>query len=284
MGFWGTKLYQNDYTEDIKDAFVVLIKRKDIEETITIIKNDFYDDDPDYEPLFWYAFSDMLKEYGFLDEDTLKKTLEWINKKGGINLWETKKQKEKWIIELDKLKTKLLDNTIIPKKVKKNVIFNHHPWEIGDYVAYKFNSKIAEKKGLKGKYIVFQKIDNVTFGHSDYVDDEECIYSMVVFFNYIFDEIPSINEIRSKSILSFVDKYVSETELTAPDIVQMYEKNIIIISNKRSYKENDFYVLGNREVVYNCSDHFYGDLFLDIKFEEDIIYFLEIWENNEKKI
>ena len=278
MGFWGTKLYQNDYTLDIRDAFVELIKRKNIDETTAIIYNDFYDDDPNYEPLFWYAISDVRKEYGFLDDITLQKVLEWIDRGGGINLWETKKQKENWIIELSKLKAKLLDNTIPIKKIKKKEIFNHHPWEIGDWVAYKFNSDIAKRKGVYGKFIVFQKIDNCLAGHNDYINDDEYTFSKVIFLNYIFDSIPSIEEINGKSILPFVDKYVSETELTAVDIVKWYEKNIIIINDKREYVKNEFYVLGNKEVFYNYSDNHYGEIFLNTKFEEDIIYFLEIWK------
>lgn len=278
MGFWGTKLYQNDYTLDIKDAFVELIQRKNINETTAIIYNDFYDEDPNYEPLFWYAISDVQKEYGFLDDITLKKALEWIDREGGINLWETKKQKEKWITELSKLKIKLLDNTIPIKKIKKKEKFNHHPWEIGDLVAYKFNSDVAKRKGVYGKFIVFQKIDNCLGGSSDYVDDDEYTFSKVIFFNHIFDNIPNVEDIKDKKLLPFVEKYVSGNMLTAPYIVKWYEKNIIIINNKKEYEKNQFYVLGNKKIFYNCSDNHYGDLFLNHKFEDVIIYFLEIWK------
>lgn len=278
MGFWGTKLYQNDYTLDIKDAFVELIQRKNINETTAIIYNDFYDEDPNYEPLFWYAISDVQKEYGFLDDITLKKALEWIDREGGINLWETKKQKENWITELSKLKIKLLDNTIPIKKIKKKEKFNHHPWEIGDLVAYKFHSTVSKKHNLFGKYIVFQKIENCLICNNIYADDEESTFSKVIFFNKIFDQLPKIDQINTTDILPFVSKYTRDGTITDPEIVSWYKKNIIIINHEKEYNEKYFYVLGNaKNFPSSFLDNHYGDLFLDHKFEDDIIHFLEIW-------
>ena len=111
MGFWSTNLYGNDLTLDVKDSFTEYLKNNEYHEAIKKLKEEYLKDlDEDEESLFWYALAEREKFYGITDDDAIDIALKYIKNNGGIKIFDTKQQKEKWKITLEKLKEKLLSD------------------------------------------------------------------------------------------------------------------------------------------------------------------------------
>ena len=140
MGFWSTNLYGNDFTVDVKDSFMEYLKKNEYHDAIKYVKDEYLEIGSDSEPLFWYALAEREKFYGISDDNAIDEALNWIKKNGGIEVFETKKQKEKWLQTLQKLQKKLMMEDRPLKLSKMPKPFRHNPWEIGDFIAYQFNT------------------------------------------------------------------------------------------------------------------------------------------------
>ena len=180
MGFWSENLYGNDFTLDVKDSFKEYLENNEYHEAIKKLKEEYLKDlDEDEESLFWYALAEREKFYGITDDNAIDIALKYIKNNGGIEIFDTKSQKEKWKITLEKLKEKLLSDNRPLKLPKKPKEFKTNPWEVGDYIAYQFNTEKAKEYNLYGKYIVLKKIaDGVWYDHK--------IYSFIQVYNYIY--------------------------------------------------------------------------------------------------
>lgn len=155
MGAWGTKLYENDTTCDVRDEYIEKIKRgKNSEEATNemIAENQDVFSYPDEEALFWLALADTQWKYGRLLQNVKDMALMWINKIDDIE--EINIQKD----ELDKLHLKLLSPQPPIKKFRKSRLYKCE-WKIGDVFAYKLESEIAKEKGFWGRYFLIQKVD-----------------------------------------------------------------------------------------------------------------------------
>ncbi len=150
MGEWGRRLYDNDITCDVKDEFEKLYREKKSAQEITEIMLNSNRDTLKYDdeaPLFWCALADMQWKYGVLLPEVKEQALEWIGKLSGTSYsFMTKLQEQ-------------LNSPLPPvKKVRKRRLYRC-PWNIGDTFAYKPESDLAKEKGLYGRYLLIQKID-----------------------------------------------------------------------------------------------------------------------------
>lgn len=171
MGAWGTGLYQNDTSLDVKDEFVDKLHRGKSPEEITAEMIEDYAcimDDAEEAPLFWFALADTQWKRGMLLPEVKEKALFWIDKGGDIALWEEEPRlaaKRKKVIEA--LKEELLAPQP-PRKTYKPYNLYHCQWQFGDVYAYLLESDLAKEKGLAGKYLLIQKVDEGTWhpGHT----------------------------------------------------------------------------------------------------------------------
>ncbi len=195
MGFWGSSLYSNDCTCDVRDYYLDLLKsdpeEKDLSERVIEHFREYLGTDE--EPLFWYALADSQWQKGRLDPDVREKALQWLQKNGGLEFWEDSKTKGTgWIKTMEKLRERL--HTPQPKKTRINraqVLTN--PWDIGDVYAYCFHLEQSKDIGLYQKYILMQKI-----GDSKHMG---VVYSHIRVFDRIFDEIPTVEALSNVRIL-----------------------------------------------------------------------------------
>ena len=139
MGTWGTGLYSNDTTSDVKDIYIDLLKRQKDNETAYAETKEMLADvfGTEEEPLFWYALADTQWNIGRLMPEVKEKALMFINNKGGRDIWEGNlKNISKWENNLKNLEEKL--NTPQPpeKTFPKAKDFVSNPWNIGDVYAY----------------------------------------------------------------------------------------------------------------------------------------------------
>lgn len=164
-------MYQNDTSLDVKDEFVNKLHRGKSPEEITAEMIEDYAcimDDADEAPLFWLALADTQWKRGMLLPEVKEKALFWIEKGGDVALWADQPSlaaKRKKVI--DALKAQLLAPQP-PRKTYKPYKLYHCQWQLGDVYAYLLESELAQEKGLAGKYLLIQKVDEGTWhpGHT----------------------------------------------------------------------------------------------------------------------
>ena len=150
MGFWGPGLYSNDTTMDVRDTYKGFLgdqlsseeaHEKTLEQYQELIGSD-------EEPLFWFAFAETHWRVGRLLPEVKDKALNWIERGGGLDLWEENpKGKIGWQGTLLKLKEKL--ESPMPRERKFPKI-DLNPWSMHDVYAYQLHGEHAEKRGLEG--------------------------------------------------------------------------------------------------------------------------------------
>lgn len=207
MGFWGSSLYANDITCDVRDSYITALKSgASNDEAYNQIKQKFIEYiDTDEEPLFWFSLAETQWKLGRLTLEAKIKALNWIEKDGGLDLWKDSKDRgQGWIQTLIKLRNKLKSPMPVEKKVHKEVDFPRNPWNINDIYAYQFNGEKAHQLGLFGKYILIQKI-------ADQISYNDWIFSRIHVFDKIFDDIPSITDIDNLRLLPLIEPFIEET-------------------------------------------------------------------------
>lgn len=162
MGVWGTGLYQNDTSLDVKDEFVDKLHRGKSPEEITAEMIEDYScimDDPDEASFFWFALADTQWKRGMLLPEVKEKAFFWIDKGGDVALWAEHPSlaaKRKKVIDM--LRLELLSPQP-PRKTYKPYKLYKCEWKTGDVYAYLLEGEVAREKGLLGKYFLIQKID-----------------------------------------------------------------------------------------------------------------------------
>ena len=198
MGFWGSTLYANDCTTDVRDDYKNHLKDGlNNDEAFRQVMSTYADCmDTDAEPLVWYALADTQWNLGCLMPEVKEKASWWIDREGGMNFWEdSASHGTGWKKTLARLKEKI--NTPQPpeKTIKKTKQFVKNPWNVGDVYAYCFHTEEAKEKEYFGKYILIQKL-----GDNDFFTDT---LSVVRVFDKLFDEIPTDINLENIRLLPF---------------------------------------------------------------------------------
>ena len=111
MGAWGSGLYANDTTCDVRNTYMKFLQEQiSNDEAYKKILEKFseYLDDEDEAPLFWFALADTQWKAGRLRSDVKANALAWIEKGGGMALWEESARGDAgWQKTLNKLRAKL---------------------------------------------------------------------------------------------------------------------------------------------------------------------------------
>lgn len=244
MGFWGSSLYANDTTNDVRDTYMEylmdqLSDQDAYDKTMERFADYFkYEDE---EPLVWYALAETQWSVGRLTPDVKEKALYWLERKGGLKLWlETPSKGKGWLKTLDKLKEKL--NSPMPqrKNVRRPDPVDNNLWNINDIYAYQFHEKNAQELGYAGKYMVLQKIGE---GYPIWETD---LYMCVQMFDGIFDHLPTLEELEGVRILP-IDFPDRSTFAKDPIWMSAY----FGVYKKRNYPKKYLTFLGNRKIIAN---------------------------------
>ena len=193
MGAWGTTLYANDTTCDVRDTYMDFLQKQlnnqEAYEEILETYHELIGDEE--EPLFWYALADTQWRVGRLMPEVKAKALEWIDKKGGLSLWkESKSGSDGWEKTLEKLHVKLETEQPKEKRFHKRVIPFQNPWSMNDIYTYRIHRERGpeEKRTMHGKYILIQKI-----GESNSIYSPDIIMRVQV-YDRVFDNMPTIDD------------------------------------------------------------------------------------------
>lgn len=163
MGTWGPKLYQDDFAEDIRDYYIDQLRRGKIGINITqelLVKHMIQISDPEEASIFWFALADTQWNLGRLEDKVKEKALEHILMGDNLERWKTENPKMAKAREqiLKDLRQKLLSPQPPEKKMSQYKIYRCE-WKYGDVYAYKLESDLAQEKGLYGRYLLIQKVD-----------------------------------------------------------------------------------------------------------------------------
>ena len=244
MGTWGAGLYDTDMTCDVRDTYlrylVEGLSNAVAYEKIINEYNESFDDD--VEPLFWYALAETQWKTGRLMPEVKQKALEWIEKDGGLDLWEDDEYYAlRWKKTLVKLKSKLEKPIPPEKKFRKPEPFETNPWNINDVYAFQFHGKESEKRGLLGKYILIQKI-------SDEKDFDGSIVSRIHVFDRVFDKLPCLDDIDGVRLLPLLPGIsVDNKGVIRKAVTVEYFMNVkMTIYKKSDYKSKYLTFIGNK--------------------------------------
>ncbi|MDR4968844.1 MAG: hypothetical protein RG740_04435 [Acholeplasmataceae bacterium] len=164
MGAWGTKLYQDDVAQDVRDEYKKLLKTGLSNEEATqklINDNKWLIDDMDDGPIFWFALADTQWKLGRLLPEVKDKAIQYIQDGEHVKTWfdQDPKLGLKRKTALDELMIQL--NTLMPEAKKISLYkYFRNDWNIGDTYAYQLNGEYAKENGLEGRYIIIHKIDD----------------------------------------------------------------------------------------------------------------------------
>ncbi|MCM1499472.1 MAG: hypothetical protein NC124_13475 [Clostridium sp.] len=157
MGTWGTGLYQNDTSADVKDDYISKLKAgKSDEEALAEILTEYKEEQEDIDCKydFFLGLADVLWEKGRLTEEIKETALRFLEEDKEAERWDSKKSRKARIAVLDKLEKKL--NSEMPPRKKVSI---HKPyimgWEKGDVYYFQIKESIAGYEQYIGWYALF---------------------------------------------------------------------------------------------------------------------------------
>jgi len=260
MGAWGSSLYANDTTCDVRDTYLDFLQdqlsnQEAYKETLNKYVEYFGDEE---EPLLWFALAETQWKVGRLIPEVKEKALNWIDKSADKNFFDSSVNNIAWSKTLLKLKEKLNSPMRSEKRIEKLEL---NPWKIDDVYAYQFHKDISRDIGFFGKHILMQKI-----GEFPYFEKQK-IRMQVHFIDHIFDEMPKLEDINNYRILPS-----DSLEFNRP--LQMHTG--ISLVKKTHYPKKHLTYLGNTKgsvhksiIPYNCIDW--------CSVEEEIQKFYSVW-------
>lgn len=227
MGAWGSGLYTNDSTCDVRDSYIRYLQegsgnKEAYKKTLDEYNELLGDQD---EPFLWFALAETQWKTGRLLTEVKEKALMWIEQDGGIELWaESANGGSGWKKTLQNLKIKLNSPMPSEKKIHKPIVINNNFWDVNDVYAYRFNGADAEVQGLSGKYMLIQKI-----GEGIEESSNEPMMRIQV-MDRIFDELPTLEDITGVRILP----------LDFPKRVDMSEDPVWMSAYIFMFKKSDY--------------------------------------------
>jgi len=163
MGTWGSKLYQDDLAEDIRDYYKEQLRRGKKGEEITqelLAQYQSSISDSEDAPIFWFALADTQWELGRLENEVKENALKHIFIGDNLKRWKIENPKMSKVREqiIEELRQKLLSPQPPEKKLAQYKIYRCE-WKHGDVYAYRLESDLAKEKGIYGRYFLIQKVD-----------------------------------------------------------------------------------------------------------------------------
>ena len=245
MGAWGTGLYQDDTTCDIKDDYITYLQIGMTNEEATrriIDENDWCFEDEEEGALLWFALADTQWKYGRLLDEVKQKAIECIDSGVDLEKWREEDEKlcEKRKKVLEALKERLNSEQPPEKKVSK-IKFYRAYWKVGDILLYQILNKELEGHKWYKKYILLKVVGNqklyVGSLPRDVYYHEEDIISL---YNWIGNKKPDIETIKRLQIIMLdefmdgdnkeIEKYIGVFHPTKKELKKL---NIEVLRNEK---------------------------------------------------
>ena len=236
MGAWGTGLYQDDTTCDVKEEYLNLLKigtePKEAMEEMIINWEDCIED-VEEGPLFWFALAETQWRYGLLNDKVKEIALQYIEEGIDLERWEEdQKLYTKRKTELEKLKEKLESKQPQIKKIPK-MTFQRANWKIGDIILYQIlNENLEDHKWYK-KYVLLKmagtrKSNIGSLPREIYYNE----YDLLSLYNWIGNKEIDIEKIDKLKIIFLEEENVYEPIVTIVGEYFLEKRNLKKINAK----------------------------------------------------
>jgi len=243
MGSWGTALYSNDTSSDVRDMCNEVYPLMGIEEGTKLILKEYADIinsdiiDNDYAD-FWFALADWQWKHGILTDETRNKTISLLEAHTGIGEWEGADVKKRLAVMdklLDQLKTPQPEVKIPKAKIAKpkhkpgdiiivrtcgkdyeyaetvyNIEVCEYPFVYSDEIADKLPKELYPPYEAYNKYIAILCVGSEKVLHSQYIKDVFDEYSVYAFYDYISDERPTLEQLQQCGFLPNLAMYCQD--------------------------------------------------------------------------
>ena len=236
MGTWGTGLYQDDTTCDVKEEYLNLLKiGTEPEEAMEEMIINWEDciEDVEEGTLFWFALAETQWRYGLLDKKVKEIALQYIEEGIDLERWEEdQKLYTKRKTELEKLKEKLESEQPKGKKIPK-MTFQRANWKIGDIILYQIlNEKLKAHKWYK-KYVLLKmagtrKSNIGSLPREIYYNE----YDLLSLYNWIGNKEIDIEKIDKLKIIFLEEENVYEPIVTIVGEYFLEKRNLKKINAK----------------------------------------------------
>lgn len=230
MGTWGTAIFSDDYTSDIKKEYQTLLafgisKEEALNKTMTYFNVSSKSDDC----RFWFAITSIQLKYKCLDKYVADITIDLINKGGDVEEWEEEDRNKRQIV-LEKLKQQIL--TYVPNDLKVKIPkpkVNKANWKVGDILSYRLihNSFAPFYNMYIGLQIVNIRKTAISHIMPELVSDE---WMEVAMFDYIDKEKPEMNELIKRGYRPIYNEIYERGER------RIHKCSDVIIFNYNPYK------------------------------------------------
>lgn len=302
MGTWGTGIYSNDTAGDVRDACKDIFAFYDVEEGNQklfdffkeVLQQEYIDNDY---ASFWYALSDWQWKHGMLTEYVKNKTVELLSGYAGIKEWEESGNVKDVIKRkkvLDSLKTQLEKPQPPVKKPKLSLVKpKHKPGDIIIFKATEYvdewdsswhienfrppfmfasklisNSKSENINGYDahGKYMAILCIDSQKESHSEYITGAFDEYSVYVWYNYLSEVKPSVEQLSFCGFLPMVDWILKDFNRGITDSISwIYQFTLMA----ESFKANSYIEFENKKCRNKNEVNRFHQLFANKKYSKD---------------
>ncbi len=245
MGYWGTGLYQNDVSCDVKEEYLRALKDGSDNLTavdIVISKYADYIEDADDSICFWLALADTQWNYGRLIPNVLNKALEIIDKEEYLVIWyeESKKIGDKRRKVLDDLKKKLKSPQPSEKRIPKQRSYIC-PWKVGDIFSFQITNEELKQHPLFHHWIVLQKVESVEWYPCHIIPIMTAIYSLKT-------TCPTLDEISKLPFIKIAKRYSQWDNQGLPIGDYKYDYDFgLVMTSKRNIPDT-FVYLGNKNI------------------------------------
>ena len=236
MGTWGTGLYQDDTTCDVKEEYLNLLKiGTEPEEAMEEMIINWEDciEDVEEGPLFWFALAETQWRYGLLDEKVKEIALQYIEEGIDLERWEEDpKLYTKRKAELEMLKEKLESEQPRRKKIPK-MTFKRAKWKVGDIILYQIlNENLKDHKWYK-KYVLLKMVGTNKYNvgslpREKYYDE----YELLSLYNWIGNKEIDIEKIDKLKIIFLEEENVYEPIVTIVGEYFLEKRNLKKINAK----------------------------------------------------
>lgn len=142
MGAWGPGFWSDDYTYDVRNRYLDLLRRGSApEEAVTKLLSEFCpEEDEESGYLFWLTIASLQWDYGYLGEALQAKTLAILDSGVDEERWaesarpaDQRKRRE----VMEKLRQKLASVQEKPKKLRPYG-YKRTRWKVGDIISLRF--------------------------------------------------------------------------------------------------------------------------------------------------
>lgn len=239
MGAWGTSLYANDSTCDLRADYVEKLKdgKSNLDATQELlVEYQFILNDPEESALFWFALADTQWNYGRLLPEVKEKALFHLANNTETERWEASgaKKKAAWEKTLFQLQTKLLTPQPREKKVLPHRSY-HCQWNLGDTFAYCLRSEYSKTLGCYGRYVAFRKVSEDSY-HPKH------IVPVIQVYFWMGDEVPTLDILSSSAVLPSFKK---PQHLNGQSIDCLEKKLKLISESEKDIPKDNLVYIGN---------------------------------------